>query len=169
MRILVVEDSPTAALALRRRLEEMGLTVIVAKNGREGWEHLQKQHEWVVITDWMMPEMDGPELCRRIRARKDALYTYVIIMTVKDLRKDRLEGLKAGADDFLTKPPDVIELATALETARRITTAMAELHHRVTELEAASEKPEQANPEPAEMPTLSLLRNADEITSRFGC
>jgi len=157
MRILVVEDSPTAALALRRRLEEMGLTVVVAKNGREGWEHLQKQHEWVVITDWMMPEMDGPDLCRRIRAQKNVPYTYVIIMTMKDLRKDRFEGLKAGADDFLTKPPDVIELATALETARRITTAMAQLHNRVRELEASVEKPEEASLEPAEITAASLF------------
>lgn len=155
MRILVVEDSPTAALALRRRLEEMGQKVTMAKNGREAWEHLQTQHEWVVITDWMMPEMDGPELCRHIRAQKNALYTYVIIMTVKDLRKDRFEGLKAGADDFLTKPPDVIELATALETARRITTAMAELHQRVTELESRTAPQQHPEAEAAETPTFS--------------
>ena len=62
MRILVVEDGPTAALALRRRLEEAGQTVLVAKNGREAREHLRAKHEWLVITDRMMPEVDGPEL-----------------------------------------------------------------------------------------------------------
>ena len=122
MRILVAEDSPTAALALRKRLEEMGQTVVMTKNGREAWEHLQSRHEWLVITDWMMPEMDGPELCRKIRARKNAPYTYVIIMTVKDLRKDRFEGLKAGADSLLVRVFTASEVTYTVETSSDLRT-----------------------------------------------
>jgi DNA-binding response OmpR family regulator len=135
MRILIVDDSPTAAAYLRKKLVEMGHEVLVAKSGREAWQHLESQFESLVITDWIMPELSGPELCRRIRARGSTPYTYVILLTVKDLRKDRLEGLQAGADDFLTKPVDSVELVTALRTAERILSAQADLQRRVTELE----------------------------------
>jgi sigma-B regulation protein RsbU (phosphoserine phosphatase) len=137
MRIFIVDDSPTAALHLRRKLEAMGHDVVSATNGQEAWKHLQERHEPLVITDWMMPGMSGPELCRQIRARGGTPYTYLILLTVKDLRKDRLEGLQAGADDFLTKPVDTVELDAALHTAGRILSAQAELQRRVTELENA--------------------------------
>lgn len=137
MRILIVDDSPTAALHLRKKLEEMAHEVVHARTGREAWQHLQTHHESLVITDWVMPEMSGLELCRQIRAREHARYTYLIVMTVKDLREDRLEGLQAGADDFLTKPVDPVELVTAMRAAQRILSAQAELHRRVAELEEA--------------------------------
>ena len=68
----------------------------------------------------MMPRLDGLELCRRIRAAGDDRYIYIILLTSRDRREDRLEGLRAGADDFLTKPPDPDELAVRLEIAERI-------------------------------------------------
>ena len=135
MRIFIVDDSPTASLLLQRNLEELGHEVGHAQNGREAWDQLQKNPERLVITDWMMPEMNGVELCRKIRSVASTSYTYVIMITVKDLRKDRFEGLEAGADDFLTKPIDAIELATALNTARRILSAQTDLQRRVAELE----------------------------------
>ena len=84
-----------------------------------------------------MPEVDGLELCRRIRARGNHPYTYVTLMTVKDLRKDRLDALRAGADDFLTKPADTVDLIAALGTAGRVLSVQTALQNRVAELEAA--------------------------------
>jgi two-component system, cell cycle response regulator len=155
MRILVVEDSPTAALHIRRKLEEMGHKVIEAKNGREAWEYLQRQHETMVITDWMMPEMNGPELCRLIRTQTTKPYTYIILMTVKDLRKDCLEGLLAGADDFLTKPADSIELVASLGSAKRILACMEDLRKRITTLEATVAELSPKDAHPAEIPVLA--------------
>jgi DNA-binding response OmpR family regulator len=137
VRILVAEDSPTAAAYLRKKLEEAGHQVVMTKDGREAWEALQARHESLVITDWMMPGMSGLDLCRAIRGRTDWPYTYVILMTVKDLRKDCLDGLLAGADDFLVKPADSIELAAALGAAERVLGAMTALRDRIDRLEAA--------------------------------
>lgn len=145
MRILVVDDSPTATLYLSKKLQEMGHDVVQAKNGREAWQYLQTHPERLVITDWVMPEMNGLELCRQVRAKGGAPYIYLILMTVKDLRKDRLEGLQAGADDFLTKPVDTVELAAALQTAMRILSAQVELQKRLAELEELHAELERKN------------------------
>jgi diguanylate cyclase (GGDEF)-like protein len=120
MKILIAEDQPTSALILRRFLERMGNEVSVAVNGAEAWNALQKEHVPLLITDWMMPQMDGLELCQRIRNSGHEGYTYVILLTSRDCHHDRLVGLRAGADDFLTKPPDPEELAVRLEIAGRI-------------------------------------------------
>jgi len=120
MRILIAEDQPTSALFLRRTLERLGHEVIVATNGAEAWRMVQDDEVSVVISDWMMPGIDGLELCRRIRLRAGLRYTYIILLTSKDLRAERLEGLRAGADDFLVKPPDADELAVRLQIAQRI-------------------------------------------------
>ena len=120
MRVLIVDDSPTALSVLRIKLEKLGYDVLEAKNGREAWDVLQERHVPLVITDWMMPEVDGITLCKKIRAGGTVPYTYVVLLTVKDLRKDRIQGLEAGADDFLMKPVDPVELNICLQTARRI-------------------------------------------------
>ena len=155
MRILVVEDSPTAALDLRRKLQALGHEVVVLTNGLEAWKHLNERHESLIITDWMMPVMDGLQLCNNIRTMKPVPYSYLILLTVKDLRKDVLQGLKSGADDFLSKPVDAIELAAALDSAERILREMKRLQDRVAELEVAAglrtavPEPAPAVPEPA--------------------
>ena len=105
---------------LRRLLERRGNEVFVAVDGAAAWDILQAGHVPVVITDWMMPRMDGLELCKRIRSSGHVRYTYVILLTSRDCHHDRLVGLRAGADDFLTKPPDPEELAVRLEIAGRI-------------------------------------------------
>jgi two-component system chemotaxis response regulator CheY len=120
MRVLIAEDQPTSALLLRRFLERMGNEVALAADGVEAWEMLQTSQTTLVITDWMMPRMDGLELCRRIRSSGNESYTYVILLTSRACRLDRLEGLRAGADDFLVKPPDQDELLVRLEVAERI-------------------------------------------------
>lgn len=127
MTILIVEDDRVSALVLRKTLEGMNYKVIVASNGKKAWDCLEREYVPVVITDWMMPDLDGLELCRRIRGLKRRPYTYLILLTARDQRADRLEGLGAGADDFLTKPLDPDELAARLRTAERLLDMQAQL------------------------------------------
>lgn len=138
MRILVVEDNVVAAHFLRKTLERFGHRVEIATNGVEAWTLLQDHSYDIVISDWVMPEMDGPELCRRVRARDGYAYTYVILLSAKDQREDRLEGLQSGADDFLVKPLDNDELAARLEVARRILAMQAKLAQTIDSLEIAN-------------------------------
>ncbi|WP_165233909.1 GGDEF domain-containing response regulator [Aquisphaera insulae] len=139
MRILIVEDSLTQAVDLRRRLEGLGHEVVVAHDGREAWERLEKRPEGLVISDWMMPEMSGLELCRKIRSEIKSPYVYLILLTAKTHRHERLQGLQAGADDFLGKPIDNVELDVALRSARRILDAQEALEARARELERANQ------------------------------
>ena len=120
MNILIAEDQPTAALVLRRMLEKLGHRVVVAPDGETAWRIVCEGKTPVLITDWMMPRLDGLDLCRRVRAAGGDRYTYIILLTARDRRDDRLEGLRAGADDFLTKPTCPDELILRLEIAERI-------------------------------------------------
>src|SRR3954465_865047 len=140
MRILIAEDSLTQAVDLRRRLEAMGHDVVVTATGVQAWNHLQSKAERLVISDWMMPEMSGPDLCRKIRAEITSRYVYVILLTAKTHRHERIQGLNAGADDFLAKPIDSAELEVALKAAQRIISAQEALQARALELEQANAK-----------------------------
>ncbi|HKM56036.1 MAG TPA: response regulator [Isosphaeraceae bacterium] len=140
MRILIAEDSQTQAVDLRRRLEAMGHEVVVTFNGLDAWKHLQSRPEPLVILDWMMPEMNGLELCRKIRGELKSSYVYIMLLTAKTHRHERLQGLGAGADDFLAKPVDSAELEIALRTAQRIIAAQESLRCRARELERANEE-----------------------------
>jgi len=120
MKILIAEDQPTAALFLRRTIEKMGHQATIAPDGEAAWRMIREGDAPLLISDWMMPHLDGPDLCRRLRAATDDRYIYIILLTSLDRREDRLNGLRAGADDFLTKPPDPDELAVRLEIAERI-------------------------------------------------
>jgi two-component system, cell cycle response regulator len=135
MKILVVDDSKTEACWLRLVLERMGHEVIFADGGEAAWSALERDQIAVVISDWMMPDMNGLELCRRIRAR-EGHYTYFILLTSRDNNGTRLEGLRAGADDFLSKPANLDELAVHLEMARRILETQEELQRKNERLEA---------------------------------
>lgn len=120
LEILLVEDSRTQALKFQLMLENDGYHVQVAQNGLEAMNMLLSNHISIVITDWVMPEMDGSELCRAIRQHDFGGYVYIILLTAKDSKTDIIEGLKAGADDYLTKPVDDAELMARLSTAERI-------------------------------------------------
>jgi two-component system cell cycle response regulator len=131
MRILVAEDQHPSALLLRHMLEQMGHDAVITTDGAEAWRILDDEGEFrIVISDWMMPQMDGLELCRRIRARPLGRYIYVILLTSKNRLEDRLQGLRAGADDFLIKPVVAAELEVRLEIARRILGVHEELLHQ---------------------------------------
>lgn len=120
LEILVVEDSPTQALQLQFLLESEGYEVSVAKNGREGLDLLAERPFSIVITDWVMPEMDGVELCRAIRDRAGKDYVYLFLVTAKSSKEEIVSGLEGGADDYLVKPIEPAELVARLTTARRV-------------------------------------------------
>ncbi len=119
--ILIAEDDVFSRKLLEKQLAQLGMDVITAEDGKEAWEILHKEPVSIVITDWMMPEMDGVELCRRIRAEQSIdRYIYIILLTIKGSRESRIEGIEAGADDFMNKPSDIPELRARLHTAERI-------------------------------------------------
>lgn len=120
MKVLIAEDDGVSRLVLRKALEEMGYSVQAARDGTQAWALFQKQPFPLVISDWMMPGMDGIELCRRVRSLRDRGYTYFILLTARDSKEDRLHAIESGADDFLSKPLDRAELASRLSVARRI-------------------------------------------------
>jgi diguanylate cyclase (GGDEF)-like protein len=142
MKILIAEDQATSALHLRRTLERLGHETTVAPDGEEAWRLVQGGALPLLISDWMMPLLDGLELCRRIRSAAAERYTYIILLTSRDRKEDRLEGLRAGADDFLTKPTDPEELTVRLEIAERILKVHAQLarqNERLAELASVDE------------------------------
>ena len=121
MKILIVEDDPMAINLLRVTLAKAGHEMVVAGNGREAMDILHRTRIRFVISDWEMPEVSGPELCRQIRASADLnRYVYVILLTARSDRQSTVDGLSAGADDFLQKPFDRDELAVRIRTGERI-------------------------------------------------
>ncbi len=119
--ILIVEDDPVTRRLLEKMLQEAGCgEVRSAANGRVALEILKHRLYPIVITDWVMPEMDGLQLCRAIRQDDLPGYIYVIVLTVKDAKADVVRGLEAGADEYLVKPVNPAELRVRLKTAQRI-------------------------------------------------
>lgn len=132
--VLLVEDSRTQALKFQLMLESHGYHVRVAQNGLEAMNMLLNSQTSIVISDWIMPEMDGSELCRAIRKHDFGNYLYIILLTAKDSKNDIIEGLEAGADDYLTKPVDDAELIARLTTAERVIRLESSLKQRNKEI-----------------------------------
>jgi two-component system, cell cycle response regulator len=120
MKILIAEDDKDSRELLSWLLQKLGYQVVATENGKEAWEAYRRGRFRLVISDLLMPDIDGLELVRRIRAQKQAKYTYVILITALIGKKDYLEGMEAGADDFVTKPFDPDELKARLRVAERI-------------------------------------------------
>jgi signal transduction histidine kinase/DNA-binding response OmpR family regulator len=120
MDILIVEDDFISRNILKKMLVEMGQTVIEAENGKQGWEILNSRGVRLIISDWMMPGMNGLELCKKIRSGSFKEYIYVIMLTAKDGRADLMEVFRAGADDYIPKPFDPEELRARVMTGLRI-------------------------------------------------
>jgi two-component system, cell cycle response regulator len=119
--ILVVEDDLLFRRLLQGWLQGWGYRVMIAENGGEAWELLQQpQAPDLLILDWMMPGIDGIELCRRIREKQQGRYQYILLVSGKDEKQDVVAGLEAGADDYLTKPFDIAELRARLRAGTRI-------------------------------------------------
>ena len=128
MKILIAEDDAISCLALTESLMKLGHDVVTADNGRDAWGMFQTENVQLVISDWMMPYIDGLELCRMIRSENRTKYTYIILLTALGGKGSYLEGMKAGADDFITKPIDLEELGARLHVAERILSLQAEVN-----------------------------------------
>jgi DNA-binding response OmpR family regulator len=120
MQILIAEDEGVSRVVLGTKLKEMGHEVLEARDGTEAWELFQSELPRIIITDWMMPGMDGGELSGRVRSEPDQPYTYIIVLTSLSGKGSYLEAMDAGADDFLTKPVDMDELTARLRVAERV-------------------------------------------------
>ncbi len=120
MQVLVVDDDPVMVLMLRDALELNGYEVLTAEDGGEALEILKKTECRLVITDWDMPGMDGVELCSAIRRLDWGIYIYRLLLTGKGGSSHVVEGLTAGADDFLSKPCNLPELMVRLRAGERV-------------------------------------------------
>lgn len=122
MKILTVEDDSVARAVLRQALRRLGHEAVEAADGEAAWDLLQKtEGVRVVVSDWIMPNSDGLELCKRVRGRVGSEYTYFILLTSRDATEEnQMAAADAGVDDFLTKPLDFPELWTRLRVAERI-------------------------------------------------
>src|SRR5260370_750467 len=121
MRILIAEDDAISRTLLERTLQRAGYAVISVENGAQAIAELVKQDApRLALLDWIMPEMDGVEVCRAIRRRKEQAYTYLILLSSRESKGDIVVGLEYGADDYLTKPFDVDELKARLRSGHRI-------------------------------------------------
>jgi two-component system, cell cycle response regulator len=120
-RILIADDDALSRKLLQVLLQKMGFEVILACDGEEAWRHLNQDNApGMAVLDWMMPECEGIEVVRRVRAQKERSYTYMILLTARRERDDLLEGLNAGADDYLRKPLDADELQAKIVIGQRI-------------------------------------------------
>jgi CheY-like chemotaxis protein len=137
LRILVADDEPVSLKRLTSVLEAWGHTVVSVANGAEAWDAYQAGELELIVTDWIMPEVDGIELCKRVRQAEEGSsdYTYIIMLTGKE--QGLVEGMSAGADDFVTKPFVPAELRARLQAGRRLLDLKRSLDLRVEELQAA--------------------------------
>jgi two-component system cell cycle response regulator len=120
VKILIAEDDLISSKILQRNLLNWGYYVVPARSGAEAWQALQDEELRMALLDWMMPGMDGIEVCRKIRRRRKYKYTYIILLSAKDRKQDIIAGLSSGADDYMTKPVNFLELRARLQTGRRI-------------------------------------------------
>ena len=129
MDILVADDDRTGRFLLSSALTELGHSVTEVGNGCDAWEAWKREHHQLVISDWMMPGIDGLEFCHRVRARPNTPYTYFILLTALDTGAENYDlGTEAGIDDFLTKPLDAIAIRMRLRVADRILWFTREVH-----------------------------------------
>lgn len=140
MKILIAEDEPVSRRILEQLLRKWGYQVVAVSNGADAWALLASEDApRIAILDWTMPEIEGVEICRRVRARAGRAYTFLMLLTAHSQRQSLLLGLKAGADDYLAKPFDADELRARLQVGERILRVQDELiaardalHHQAT-------------------------------------
>lgn len=140
MQVLVADDDKTTTLIVSAALRQWQCEVSVVHDGDAAWKHVVTQQPAMAILDWMMPGLDGPTLCRRIREREASAAMYVVLLTSRDSRADLVAGLDAGADDYLTKPVDREELRARVHVGMRVAALQTRLQERVVELQDALSK-----------------------------
>jgi len=138
MRVLVADDDATSRLVLSAMASKLGHACTVVEDGSRAWELLSSEGIDVLLTDWMMPGLDGPALCRRVRNELQDHYVYIVLITGMGQHEHVLEGMSAGADDYLIKPVDPFAVQTRLVAAERVTA----LHRQVVDFR---DQLEQAN------------------------
>ncbi len=143
-KILVVEDSKTEQLRLKTILSKIGYDVLLANNGLEAINIMEKEHCQLVISDWRMPELTGIELCRRLREDQRYKQLYFILLTGFDSKNDLIAGMDAGADDFIAKPVSSEELRVRVQAGIRIINLHNELEVKNEELEITLQREQQA-------------------------
>ena len=138
MHILIAEDDATSRILLGKLLDKWGHTVTAVSDGEEARRRLQqKDAPPLAILDWMMPRMNGVEVCREIRAVETRNPTYLILLTGRDSSDDIVEGLEAGADDYVTKPFNNNELRARIRVAQRMIGLQQSLNRNIRDLEEA--------------------------------
>ena len=135
MKVLIAEDELILRMIIQEALESFGYECLLAEDGEKAWELFQSTQDVdVIISDWMMPGIDGLELCRRVRAGRKNGYTYFMFLTALGDKGHLLKGMKEGADDFLSKPLDPDELQARMIAASRVTSLHRLLAEQKTEL-----------------------------------
>src|SRR3989442_8659976 len=138
MRILIAEDDAVIRAILEAGLASWGHEVVACMNGTQAWEALQRDEApRLALLDWMMPGMDGPQICKMLRQTPGTEAIYVILLTGRDRREDIVAGLDAGANDYVTKPFDHDELRARLQVGVRMVELQNLLANRVRDLEEA--------------------------------
>lgn len=155
MKVLIADDQPMSRVILRKSVERWGYEVVLAANGLEAWDILaQPESPPMAILDWMMPDITGPELCRRVRDNHREPYTYILLLTAKSTKEETVEGLESGADDYIVKPFDEHELRMRLRAGQRIIDLQLKL------MQAREELRERANKD-----LLTMLPNRSAIAA----
>ena len=154
MNVLVADDDAISRLLISSALTKLGHKVEEAVNGEQAWQLWEQGNHSLVLSDWMMPELDGLEFCRRIRASERSSFTYLILLTARSGKTNYLDAMEAGAYDFISKPFDKDQLAARVRVATRILglheslrSTNAELENRVRERTAELESALQAKSE----------------------
>jgi phosphoserine phosphatase RsbU/P len=141
MKILVAEDDAVARKILAATLERLGWNVVTAKDGNAAWELFEtlkgNSAPELAVLDWMMPGLEGIEICRRLRSTPGFEFVYIILLTSRGDKEDLADGLAAGANDYIAKPFDPVELEARVRVGVRMVSLQRTLAARVTELEAA--------------------------------
>ena len=138
MQVIIAEDDRVTGEILARTLQRWNYETMLVGNGAQAWEHLRQTTEpTLAILDWMMPEMDGPDVCRRVRQELPLANMYLLLVTARESRGDMVAGLDAGADDYIIKPFDIEELRARVGVGVRMLGLQQKLAERVAELQTA--------------------------------
>ncbi len=138
MKILIAEDDLTSRRHLEVVLTKWGYDIVSCSNGKQAWEELQEKHApKLAILDWMMPEIEGIEICNRLRKLDTQTPVYVILLTTQKEKEDIVKGLEAGADDYIIKPFEPNELQARIRVGCRILQLQEKLANRIKDLQAS--------------------------------
>jgi sigma-B regulation protein RsbU (phosphoserine phosphatase) len=138
MKVLIAEDDRVTGELLARTLRRWDYDTTLVSDGEQAWELLRRvTAPTLAILDWMMPLMDGPDICRRVRAELPLANMYLMLVTARETRRDLIAGLDAGADDYIVKPFNPDELRARVSVGVRVLTLQAKLAERVADLQAA--------------------------------